>query len=179
MFFVRVNSYERNEEMTEVSIVGPDGGDVVLSGPTRMRIIEDGSHTEHRLGLGEITIAPHTDGPPQHRHAQHDEGFYVLSGAARFTVGDRTYDAGPGTFVLLPPGAPHTFANPGDVPTVLLNTFTPDLYVQYFRDLRDMIAAGHPLTEDVIVTTMSKYATEPVTASEPVSATTSTQGENQ
>jgi pimeloyl-ACP methyl ester carboxylesterase len=24
---------------------------------------------------GEITIAPHTDGPVQHRHAQHDEGF--------------------------------------------------------------------------------------------------------
>ena len=117
MFFVRVNSYEGNKEMTEVSIVGPDGGDVVLSGPTRMRIIEDGSHTEHRLGLGEITIAPHTDGPPQHRHAQHDEGFYVLSGAARFTVGDRTYDAGPGTFVLhakdkLPEPIPNMLWNP-------------------------------------------------------------------
>ena len=40
---------------------------------------------------------------------------------------------------MVPPGAPHTFANPGDEPVVLLNTFTPDLYVQYFRDLRAMI----------------------------------------
>ena len=39
---------------------------------------------------------------------------------------------------MIPPGAPHTFANPGDEPLVLLNTFTPDLYVQYFRDLREM-----------------------------------------
>ena len=61
---------------------------VALSGPVRMRILEDGSTTAHRLGMGEITIAPHTAGPPQHRHGQHDEGFYVVSGTVRFTVGD-------------------------------------------------------------------------------------------
>ncbi len=49
--------------MTEISIVGPDEGEVALAGPTRMRILEDGRTTSHRLGLGEITIAPHTDGP--------------------------------------------------------------------------------------------------------------------
>ena len=149
--------------MTEVSVVGPGDGEIVLSGPTQMRILEDGSTTQHRLGLGEITIAPHTDGPPQHRHAQHDEGFYVVSGTARFTVGANVYDAGTGTFVLIPPGAPHTFANPGDEAAVLLNTFTPDLYVQYFRDLRYMIAAGHPMTSDAIVDVMSRYATVPAT----------------
>ena len=47
---------------------------------------------------------------------------------------------------MIPPGAPHTFANPGDQPVVLLNSFTPDLYVQYFRDLRDMVASGQDLT---------------------------------
>ena len=112
-----------------------------------MRILEDGRTTGHRLGMGEITLAPHTEGPPQHRHAPHDEGFYVVSGTARFTVGETTYEAAAGTLVMIPPGAPHTFANPGDEPAVLLNTFTPDLYVQYFRDLRDMIAGGqatHP-----------------------------------
>jgi quercetin dioxygenase-like cupin family protein len=149
--------------MTDVSIVGPDDGEVALSGPTRMRILEDGSRTEHRLGVGEITIAPHTEGPPQHRHAQHDEGFYVVSGTARFTVGGQTHDAHAGTFVMVPPGAPHTFANPTDDTTVLLNTFTPDLYVQYFRDLRDMIAAGQPLSEQAVVDTMARYATVPAT----------------
>jgi pimeloyl-ACP methyl ester carboxylesterase/mannose-6-phosphate isomerase-like protein (cupin superfamily) len=149
--------------MTKVSIVGPGDGEVMLSGPTRMRILEDGSNTSHRLGLGEITIAPHTEGPPQHRHAQHDEGFYVVSGTARFTVGTESHDAGPGTFVMIPPGAPHTFANPGDETTVLLNTFTPDLYVQYFRDLRDLIASGRPLTDDAVVDAMGRYATVPAT----------------
>jgi mannose-6-phosphate isomerase-like protein (cupin superfamily) len=149
--------------MTEVAIIGPTEGDVVLSGPIRMRILEDGSTTSHRLGIGEITIAPHTDGPPQHRHAQHDEGFYVVSGTARFTVGEHSHDVPAGTLVMIPPGAPHTFANPGDEPTVLLNTFTPDLYVRYFRDLRDMVAEGQPLTEQSVVDTMARYATVPAT----------------
>jgi pimeloyl-ACP methyl ester carboxylesterase/quercetin dioxygenase-like cupin family protein len=149
--------------VADVSIVAPDGGEVVLSGPIRMRILEDGRTTGHRLGIGEITIAPHTDGPPQHRHAQHDEGFYVVAGTARFTVGETTHDAPAGTFVMIPPGAPHTFANPGDAPAVLLNTFTPDLYVQYFRDLRDMVAAGQPMSPAAIESTMARYATEPAT----------------
>ena len=149
--------------MADVSIVGPDGGESIQLGPTRMRILEDGSTTNHRLGIGEITLAPHTDGPPQHRHARHDEGFYVVSGLARFTVGTESYDAPAGTLVMLPPGAPHTFANPTDGTTVLLNTFTPDLYVQYFRDLRQMIADGHDLNETALIDAMRRYATEPAT----------------
>jgi quercetin dioxygenase-like cupin family protein len=113
--------------------------------------------------MGEITLPPHTDGPPQHRHARHDEGFYMVSGTASFTVGDRTYDAPAGTWVMVPPGAPHTFANPGDAPAVLLNTFTPDLYVQYFRDLREMIAAGQSFTPEATVEVMARYATVPAT----------------
>jgi mannose-6-phosphate isomerase-like protein (cupin superfamily) len=149
--------------MTDISMVGPDGGQQMLSGPVRMRILEDGSTTGHRLGIGEITIAPHTEGPPQHRHGRHDEGFYVVSGTARFTVADQAYDAGPGSLVMVPPGAPHTFANPADEPVVLLNTFTPDLYVQYFRDLRDMIAAGQELTAETSAAVMGRYATVPAT----------------
>ena len=149
--------------MTEISIVRAGEGELALSGATQMRILEDGTTTSHRLGIGEITIAPHTSGPPQHRHARHDEGFYVVSGTAQFTVGEQTYEAGPRTLVMIPPGAPHTFANTGDEPVILLNTFTPDEYVQYFRDLRDMIAAGQPLSPGTIETVMARYGTEPAT----------------
>jgi mannose-6-phosphate isomerase-like protein (cupin superfamily) len=152
--------------MADVSVVGPTGGEVIALGPIRMRILEDGSTTSHRLGIGEITIPPRTDGPPQHRHARHDEGFYVVSGIARFTVGDRDYDAPAGTLVMVPPGAPHTFANPGDEPAVLLNTFTPDLYVQYFRDLRDLVAAGRELDAATTVEAMSRYHTVPLSTKE-------------
>ena len=46
---------------------------------------------------------------------------------------------------------------------MLLNTFTPDLYVQYFRDLRDMIAAGQPFPPEATVEAMARYATVPAT----------------
>ena len=144
--------------MTQLSIVGPDDGEVIALGPARVRILEDGATTSHRLGIGEITLAPHSSGPPQHRHARHDEGFYVVSGTARFTVGDAVHDAPPGTLVMIPPGVPHTFANPGDEPLVMVNTFTPDLYVQYFRDLRTA-AAGGPLTPEATAEVMGRYDT--------------------
>ena len=139
--------------MTEVSIVGPGDGEVIDLGPTaQLRILEDGSTTGHRLGIAVSTLAPHAPGPPQHRHAKHEEGFYVISGNVRFTVGDQVHDAVPGTLVMVPTGAPHTFANPGDEPAVMLSTFTPDRYVQYFRDVS---AAGRPTPE-----IMARYATE-------------------
>ncbi len=152
--------------MSELSVVGPDGGEVIELGPATLRILEDGSTTAHRLGIGEVTLAPHSDGPPQHRHAEHDEGFYVVAGTARFTVGGASYDATPGTLVMVPPGVPHTFANPGDVPVLMVNTFTPDLYVQYFRDLREVLTRDGTLSPRATVEVMGRYATTPATQSD-------------
>ena len=51
----------------------------------------------------------------------------------------------------------------GDDVAVLLNTFAPDLYVEYFSDLRAMIASGRSLTPLVIIEVMANYATAPAT----------------
>jgi pimeloyl-ACP methyl ester carboxylesterase/quercetin dioxygenase-like cupin family protein len=153
----------RADAVALVSIVGPDAGEVALDGPTRLRILEDGSTTAHRLGVAEITIAPHVAGPPQHRHGRHDEAFYVVAGTARFIVGEESHKAPAGTLVVIPPGAPHTFANDSDEPVILLNTFTPDLYVQYFRELRGMVASGSQPTAGQVAAVMARYATEPAT----------------
>lgn len=52
-----------------VSVVGPGDGETIVLGTTRMRVLEDGSHTGHRLAIAESVLAPRTQGPPQHRHA--------------------------------------------------------------------------------------------------------------
>jgi quercetin dioxygenase-like cupin family protein len=147
-----------------VSVVVPGGGETIRLGTTRMRVLEDGSHTGHRLAIAESVLAPHTQGPPQHRHGGHDEGFYVLSGTVRFTIGNDDYDATAGTLVMVPPGVPHTFANVTDQPATLLSTFTPDRYVQYFRDLGALSAAGRPPTPEAVADVMRRYATEPAAA---------------
>lgn len=46
---------------------------------------------------------------PLHFHEREDEGFYVVAGTVRLAIGERTVDAGPGSFLLAPRGARHAF----------------------------------------------------------------------
>jgi mannose-6-phosphate isomerase-like protein (cupin superfamily) len=143
-----------------VHVVAPAEGEVIQMGPIRLRIVEDGSHTDHRVALVEGTLPPGSVGPPQHIHLQHDETFHVVSGMVRFTSGGEPVDAGPGTTVTAPIGVPHTFGNPGDVPAVFVCTLTPDLYVGYFRELSSIPwGAGGP-DPAAVGELMSRYATE-------------------
>jgi quercetin dioxygenase-like cupin family protein len=146
--------------------VGTQGGEVVLGGPIEVRMVEDGRGTAHRLAIAVLTVPPHTAGPPPHWHQKHDETFYVVAGTARFTVGGAEREAPAGTFVSVPIGAEHTFANPGDEPAVILNTFTPDFYVDYFRDLSKLAASGE-MTPEAILEVMGHYATYPAGAPAP------------
>ncbi|MFJ6900692.1 hypothetical protein [Streptomyces hokutonensis] len=57
-------------------------------------------------------------------------------GTVRFAVEQKTYNAAAGTLVMIPL-APTTFASFTDQLAVMLSTFTPDLYVQYFRGLQE------------------------------------------
>jgi mannose-6-phosphate isomerase-like protein (cupin superfamily) len=118
-----------------IIVVRPGDGEQAGGGSIRCRIIEDGSHTEHRLGLIEATVPPGPASPPQHIHRQHDEIFIVTKGKLRFTSGDQSVDVEAGSCVTVPPGTPHTFSNPFDESATFIGTMTPDLYVEYFRDL--------------------------------------------
>ena len=78
-----------------------------------------------RFNLSVITIQPHRDGPPIHQHAAEDDSFLMLDGELTFIVDDEEVVAGPGTFVLVPPEVPHTFANRGDEPARFVNVHAP------------------------------------------------------
>ena len=78
-----------------------------------------------RFNFALITIAPRRDGPPSHRHAEEDDSFYILEGELTFGVEGEEVVAGPGTFVLVPPGTEHTFANRTDLPVRMLNIHAP------------------------------------------------------
>jgi mannose-6-phosphate isomerase-like protein (cupin superfamily) len=78
-----------------------------------------------RFNLSVITIQPHRDGPPLHQHAAEDDSFYVLDGELTFIVDGDEVIAGPGTFVLVPPEVPHTFANRGGEPARFVNVHAP------------------------------------------------------
>jgi mannose-6-phosphate isomerase-like protein (cupin superfamily) len=146
-----------------IVVVGPNGGEQSGGGPIRIRIIEDGSHTGHRLGLIEATVPPGPAMPPQHIHRDHEEIFIVTLGKLRFTSGEESFDVEAGSCVTVPTGTAHTFCNPFDEPARFINTLTPDFYVEYFRDLGRLPVDEHGLLNPAdIGRTMAKYATDAV-----------------
>src|SRR4051794_770820 len=83
--------------------------------------------SEHtpRFNVSVITMAPGRKGPAAHVHDDEDDAFYVLDGELVFTVEDEAVPAPAGTFVLVPPGVPHTFENRTSAPVRILNIHAP------------------------------------------------------
>ena len=78
-----------------------------------------------RFNLAVITMQPHRDGPELHTHPDEDDAFYVVDGELTFTVDGEALVAGRGTFVLVPPGVPHTFGNRSAAVARVLNVHAP------------------------------------------------------
>lgn len=146
-----------------IQVVGPSDGEQSGAGPIQCRIIEDGSHTQHRLGLIEAVVPPGPGGPPQHIHREHDEVFIVTQGKLRFSSGTDTVDVDAGACVTVPSGTAHTFSNPFGEPATFICTLTPDLYVEYFRDLNRLLTDSNGRLDPADVgRIMANYATEVV-----------------
>lgn len=60
-----------------------------------------------------------------HTHEAEDDAFYILEGEMTFSFGEEEATAGPGAFVLVPPGVEHGFRNEGDTPVRMLNIHAP------------------------------------------------------
>ncbi len=90
--------------------------------------------TGGRFGLLEMVV-PKGREPSRHLHRKDDEGFYVLEGSVTFYVGDETYEAGPGTFVFLPRGVPHSYVFETEE-VRMLGIVAPGGLEGHFRDPR-------------------------------------------
>ncbi|MFD0385845.1 cupin domain-containing protein [Streptomyces stramineus] len=95
-----------------INLVTQNDGDLLDMGSTRVRILEDGSRTDKRLGIAELWLAPGFSGPPQHLHRKHEETFFVLAGTVDFTSGHDTHRVSPGQLVTAPIGTPTPSATP-------------------------------------------------------------------
>lgn len=73
----------------------------------RLRIVAEGSETGGTFEIFDVE-GDQGSGPPPHAHPW-TECFYVLDGQVLVTVGDKDTLAEPGTSVLVPAGAVHTF----------------------------------------------------------------------
>jgi mannose-6-phosphate isomerase-like protein (cupin superfamily) len=78
-----------------------------------------------RFNIAIITIQPQRHGPGAHVHEAEDDAFYMLEGELVFTADGEEVVAGPGTFVLVPPGIEHTFENRTDAVARFVNVHAP------------------------------------------------------
>ena len=60
-----------------------------------------------------------------HVHVGEDDAFLIVEGELTFDLDDGPVTAGPGTFVLVPPGVEHGFHNDGTEAVRMLNIHAP------------------------------------------------------
>jgi len=77
------------------------------------------------IGIAEIRAEPRGENPPLHAHARHSECFFVLEGALTFRLEDRELQAGPESWVFVPPEVVHTFGVTGDTRAHFLDIHLP------------------------------------------------------
>lgn len=92
--------------------------------PNRMTIKATAEVTGGAYGLVESWVRAGAS-PPLHVHHNEDEAFFVLEGRVRFHTAGRDVVAGPGSFVFLPRGVPHTFVVEGDDDAHMLTLLSP------------------------------------------------------
>jgi mannose-6-phosphate isomerase-like protein (cupin superfamily) len=105
------------------------------------RFLAVGEETDGRYALWEAIVSP-GGGPPPHVHSREEEGFYVLEGEITFLVGDKRLVAGPGLFVNMPVGTPHTFKNESSEPARMLISVAPAGLERMFFEVGRPVAEG-------------------------------------
>ncbi len=89
-----------------------------IAGPATPGMTREEAVSSARLWAGTARTEPGMISS-WHHHGGFESAIYVLSGVLRMEFGAggaKTFDAGPGDFVLVPAGAVHRESNPSDEP---------------------------------------------------------------
>ena len=120
----------------------------------------DGAATDS-MGVFELTVPPGSNVPPPHSHSNNEEIVYVLEGTLRYSVGPESRDLTPGQTMHTPKGVVHGFSNPFDLPARALIVLSPDIGLQYFKDLAAVVNKGGPPDKAALVAVMDRYGLVP------------------
>ena len=110
--------------MDEPVLIPVEQGEIISDRPARTvrALLEHPS-----LDVTWSRYEPGEKGPDPHVHHGHVDSFFVLEGTVTFELGvdGQRVDAGPRTFVSVPPDVVHTFRNASDARMVFLNVHAP------------------------------------------------------
>lgn len=109
----------------------------------RVTVKTDGNDTGGAFSVME-SVTPPGGGTPAHKHTREDESFYIVEGAAEFTVAGENVRAATGCYVFAPRGTPHYYRNRESKPLRMLVIAQPAGIERFFEEASDLAAAGPP-----------------------------------
>ncbi len=126
-----------------VMMIAPGEGEVVLQGGVgvvrKISAVADGA-----FSVVEHPLEPEALAAPPHTHATTDEYSFVIEGEIEVLMGEETFRAPAGSYVLKMRGVPHTFWNPGSEPARVLEIISPAGFEQYFEELAAILSSTPP-----------------------------------
>jgi uncharacterized cupin superfamily protein len=122
----------------EAMILEPEGGETLSLRGNTVRLLSTAA-TSIGASTFEFLAQPGWD-TGSHLHSRIEEQFYVLDGEMELRAGDRLITGRAGTFVSVPQGVAHAFANRSDRPARLLLVATPPGHERYFAELAEILS---------------------------------------
>lgn len=157
--------------MTDGLVLPPGGGRRLQGGMT----LKVGADRSRSWSMFEAEVQPGFD-VGAHWHRDAEEVFYILDGELDLLAfqprdgtadGDwRTWESasgatvvrgGPGSVLVVPPGCPHAFANPGPAPVRLLFLVAPPGHEYYLEELGALVGGQTPPDEAAVAALRSRY----------------------
>jgi len=108
----------------EAIVIRANGGKALSLRGTQVAYKAEGERPGGGPTVLEFTAAPGF-GTGDHVHSRLEEIFYIIEGEFQIRAGDKMLRAKAGDFVLVPPGVPHGFANPGEGPAKMVLVISP------------------------------------------------------
>jgi mannose-6-phosphate isomerase-like protein (cupin superfamily) len=124
----------------EVIFLPPGAGRHYSAGPMQAVFKADGEETADRYCVSEWWLQAGDSGPGPHSHEDNVELFYVIEGTMSFLAGDRWVDAPAGSFLRIPAGVTHDFANRSTERAGVLNVFLPGGFEARMPEIVDYFA---------------------------------------